>query len=301
MHLTHRIGLIHYPSGIRTHLGIVLLLICTAGFAVLTGCSSSPPKQSDHISLGDAVAEAAKKPDEQKKIAADKYKDSDDDKIVTEDSEGEDESLLTTMGMGFLEDDNDAASSDGSLDEGPLVTHFGVVLGGGTINGDETAGFSIFGIEIAKHFTAERVRFEAYGLCGTSNLHENSSLAAGLKNEFQLSLSLGGRYYFTPPHTFMGVYTLGGYRGGILFWDYKNPIETFQDGETVTVESDRLFFNELYLGLGSSFWQSNRIQMGVNFSAGYRFYGDYTFKDFENNLFDSEPFLQMMLEIMFAP
>jgi hypothetical protein len=269
--------------------------------AWVVGCSGNPPKQKDHIKLSDAVSEASKDPEDQKKVAADTYKDTGDDEILSDESDEEDESLLTGMGMGFLADGDDAAHPDDSLDEGPLVSHFGLVLGGGTINGDETDGFSIFGIEIAKHFYADRVRFEAYGLGGTANLHENSALAEGLKREYQLSLGLGGRYYFNPPHTFMGVYALGGYRGGILSWTYTNPIQTYQAGESRTVESDRLFFNELYLGLGSSFWQSGRIQMGLNFSAGYRFYSDYTFNDFENDLFTDEPFLQLMMEVMFAP
>lgn len=277
----------------------VLVIAVAAAFLLWNaGCSSSPPNRTEHITLDDAVNEASKSPEDQKKLAVKKYKDAEDSE--TPESEDDGGSLLTTIGMGFLDDDDSAASPEDVTDDGPLLTHYGIVLGGGTINGDETDGFSILGIQIANHFLADRVRAEIHGLFGTTNLHEKSAIAQGLKNEYQLSLGVGGRYYFTPSHTLMGLFALGGFRGGVLIWNYHNAIQTFQAGETVTVTSDQLLFNEVYLGLGTTFWQARRVQMGISFSGGYRYYSDYTFKDFENDLFGSEPFLQLMLEVMLA-
>ncbi|HEY2954697.1 MAG TPA: hypothetical protein VGK89_05570, partial [Candidatus Eisenbacteria bacterium] len=131
------------------------------------------------------------------------------------------------------------------------------------------------------------------------NLTATSVAGQGLKDEVELAADLSVRYYLTPPHTFMGVYPLGGFRFGTLFWSYRKPVNVIADGGPKTIEDDYLNYFGFYGGLGVSLIQARHFSTGLNLTGGFRTYEDNTFEGFRNTLFPTTGYTQVSFEAIY--
>ena len=114
---------------------------------------------------------------------------------------------------------------------------------------------------------------------------------------FELALDLSGRFYLTPPHTFLGVYPLVGMRFGTLFWSYRTPVNVIADGGPKTIQDDWLNYFAMYGGLGVSLVQTRNFSTGANLTGGFRDYDDNTFEGFHNTLFPTTGYSQLTFEM----
>ena len=288
----------------------MLLILCS-------GCGTTNHERRG-ISLGGVVEEASKEPDEQSVVAPDTtpvsvepvvFEDDADFEnqrpvlpqgIVAVDKEGQPAAPLDTVlvpsGTEQPPQDQPIKTSSGEEEDGWF---FGALFGGGGLTGDAVKGFWIGGISVGTTQKDGRIRWEAQGLVGSADMKADS-LARGLKNEFTLGFGLAGYYHLTPPHTFMGLYALGGLRTSLLRWDYENPVEVETDVGTETIGSDYLGYFELYAGLGVSLAQGKRARLGINASGGVRLYNNSTHEGFDNDLFHNEALFQVMLDVVFG-
>ena len=176
----------------------------------------------------------------------------------------------------------------------------GLLLGGGSLAGGNVSGFGFLGLKGGGAFEGGRVRVEIQGLSGSANLREESDASASIKDEFSLGWGFAAQYLLTEPKTFMGLYIHLGFRESYLFWDYAKPFKVKEDGDEKTVDQDILKYTELYAGLGVSLARFKYGQIGVNGSGGFRYYSDTTDEGLENDLFGSQAFVQVMLDVVFG-
>jgi hypothetical protein len=189
-----------------------------------------------------------------------------------------------------------ASSGHGGGGGDPTHLVLGVIAGGGSLGGQEFEGFGFGGLAIGA-FVSNRIRFDIGGMFLSPNLSATSVAGQGLKDEFELAADLSGRYYLTPPHTFLGVYPLIGMRVGTLFWGYRAPVNVIADGQTKTITDDWLNYWSMYGGLGVSLVQTRNFLTGVHLTGGFREYDESTFEGFHNTLFPTTGYSQLTFEM----
>lgn len=288
---------IHTLIGCSSRISRFVLCVLVLFALVFTnGCSSSPPERRG-IKLSEASAEASKQPEEQKPLAPKKAKGEQTVVVIVEDEEDYDDPDFA-LGVAEVVEAEDEEAPFEPAPGGPNKVRptFGLALGGGSLRGDQIDGFGIFSVVVGADFYEERFRVSAGGLYLTTNRTEDNKLSSGLVDEFELALDLSGRFFFTPSHTFMGLYAVLGLRIGYLFWDYKNPIVVNQLVTTETIKSDRIGYGAPFVGIGVNLAQIDPIQIGANLTAGYKAYSSVTREGFDNDIFDDEPMIQLIFD-----
>ena len=172
------------------------------------------------------------------------------------------------------------------------------MAGGGSFGGQEFEGFGFGGIHFGA-YVEDRARIDFGLMVLGPNLSATSLAGQGLKDEIELAAELSARWYLTPPHTFLGVYPLAGFRVGTLFWNFRSPVQVIADGTTKTLEDDYLNYYGLFGGLGVSLVQTRHFSTGLNLTGGFRAYDEKTFEGFRNNLFPTTGYTQLEYEITF--
>jgi hypothetical protein len=188
---------------------------------------------------------------------------------------------------------------DDAVPEYVYKTHFGLCAGGGTL-GPEHDGFGLFGLKVGRYYPRLRLWSDIGLLYMPMNPSETSETVAGTNNEWELALDLSGRYYFTPSHTLLGLYADAGLRHGILFWRYTGigRIKDNEDGKVI--HADAVGTVHLYAGLGVSFLQTKRLHLSGTFTGGIKFFYSNTLRQFENDLFDPQGFVQFFINLTFV-
>lgn len=285
---------------------VAILIFCVS---VVISCSS--PTKRRGVKLSEATEEAKKPPAEQTPIRererSDKIRgedDPDDETEVNVDMAYVDEPeppLMSGESMYMTGADDELASPEMVNDFDELGSfHFGLILGGGTIAGDNYDGFGMFAVEGGTFNRSLKTYFSLALVGMTVNLTETSPLVDAVKDEWEGAFDISARYYVTPSHTFTGLYGLGGVRFGYLFWRYANPIEVETDVGVETISSDHIGFFAPYVGVGTSLVQVSWFRFGVNASVGVNLYSGVTNEGFDNDIFSSDPFFQVMVPVAFG-
>ena len=135
-------------------------------------------------------------------------------------------------------------------------------------------------------FPAKRVRVDIGLYAGHGRRGSQPNVQEGIRSINEVGLELNGRFYFTPAHTLMGAYVLGGLRWGILDWNYSKDIAApDEDGKIQMISGDQVEQVTYFIGLGTSLLQTKAVHLGVSATAGIRVFDPTTFEDFENDLF----------------
>ena len=203
----------------------------------------------------------------------------------------EDDDSSRAVGGGFLRQDTEAKEYEYKL-------NFGFRGGGGTL-GPEHDGFGLFGLIGGRYYPRMRMWGDIGLLYMPMNLSETSETVAGTSNEWELALELSGRYYFTPSHTFMGLHVDGGLRHGILFWRYAGIGRANGDSEEEVIHADAVGTVHIYAGLGISFMQTERLHLSSTLAVGLKFFYGNTLRQFENDLFEPQGFVQLFIDLTF--
>lgn len=270
---------------------LAVVLLCTLSAFFLTSCATN----SRGIKLSEAAEQAKKKPEEQKTLqepdTSEPLEPFEPDPVLSSLTTAEDDSLE----LAELErSDRDA---EPPLEEGaPALSHGGLIVGVGTLTGDSFDGFGLFGFQFGG-LDVDGTQLDATVLFIPTNLIPESDLVGALKDEFEVAIGVSGRRYLTPSHTFMGLYGMLGLRFGALNWHYVNPIAVETDEGTDIIHSDWVGYLAPYAGVGVSLAQTSRFRFGVNASVGVKLYHWNTMRGFENDLFGTGAFFQIMVPV----
>jgi len=184
------------------------------------------------------------------------------------------------------------------MSENVYKTHFGLCSGGGTL-GAEHDGFGLFGLKVGRYYPGLRLWSDIGLLYMPMNPSETSETVAGTSNEWELALDLSGRYYFTPSHTLMGLHADAGLRHGILFWRYTGIGRMKDDEGGTVIHADAVGTVHIYAGLGISILQTERLHLSGTLTGGIKFFYTKTLRQFENDLFDPQGFIQLFIDLTF--
>ncbi len=264
--------------------GLLSLVVLASGCAIFGG---SPPERSGgDATLTQAAREAGKDSTEKRK----RLDVGDQGPIVRKGSE-------TSVTVTEDEYESSSPPAVGSPSTPEHLT-LGLVGGGGTLGGHVFEGFGLGGVDIGG-FVTPRWRVDLGLLVLTPNFTAASVAGQGLEDEFELGADFSGRFYLTPSHTFLGVYSLAGLRVGTLFWSYRRPVDVITDGGPKTIEDDHLNTYSLYSGLGVSLVQARHFHSGLNLTGGVRLYDPKTFEGFRNDLFPTTGYTQLAFDVTY--
>jgi len=189
----------------RCYMNMMLLII--TGFTFSACEPFSFPKKG--LKLSDAVEQAKEEPDKQEVLKPKKELDewdfqrSDVEMTVPQTALNFDDDYAYVDTSNVINGEREVIAIEG--------WRLGAVVGGGTMEKQFDA-FGIFGLQLL---------FPSHPVCvnvGLQYIHTNfideSSLSTGLENEMEIALDISGRYYFTPAHTFVGIFAQAGIRLG---------------------------------------------------------------------------------------
>ena len=287
--------------GIHTSRIAASIIIVGIGLALASGCSFMPKKKPPKgIDLSEAAEEAKKAPEDQEPLKP-KYEPPpeptplDPDTLVVGEYELAPMPVAETDSLAPLEPElvGDEPESDRRFHGGPIA-------GGGFYSGNDFDGFWMIGAHFGSHKTNGRFHSGINLWLGSPNLSDQSEVVESFEDELELGLDIDFRYYFTPRHTFTGIYATGGVRAGILAWRYTNGIQIEEDDGVRTVSSDWIDFYGIYAGIGFSLVQTELFKLGVNLTGGGRVFSNSTYEGLSNDIIGNHGFVQLMFPIIFG-
>lgn len=218
----------------------VLQVLAIIGFfALACGCSSGSSKKRSKLS--EAAAEAEKEPAQREtQKRKEKKKDEDTPTLYVPEEEDDDDGGFDDVMVGVVLTDDPEPQPVAQQDSGVDFLHFGLLIGGGTLAGSDYDGFALIGLQFGVYNPKLRVGADIAVLGMPMNITEAAAGVGGLTNEGEFAVELSVRRYLTPDRSDLGVYITGGFRFGVLIWDYENPIEVDVGGTTETIQSDFL-------------------------------------------------------------
>lgn len=292
-------------------LGLMMLLI----MALLPGCSSSGANRRGKLS--DAVGKASDKHQGDRKAEtkpAPNRETEDDGETETVPAKPAGKASVKTAsppdsGVAANRpnvEEATPAGKDTSMDSiFARPSWFSLSFGKALTTQDGFAGLNQFNFMFGG-YSSQRGRVEAVIGVGWAPVDEGSELRNSLEdNVIILSIGVAGKYYFTPRHTFLGNYFLGGLSLNLMLWKYKNPIEAdvYDDYGNVTgteeIDSDHIGGLDIYLGIGFNLAQTRRFQLGVEAVPGILLWGIQTHEGFDNDVFKAAAYAKLKVVVNF--
>ncbi len=272
--------------------GICRLLVLVMGLAILaslTGCASGGSRRS-RGKLSDATAEAAGK-DKESELVQNRapteneiYPSQSYEEIYKSNSQENELSQPSSPPVNIIVTDSDNSGSNEEdvfgLQSGPSI-----LLSQSNLAGDAIRGFTSFTIMYGG-FPADRIRLDLGLYYGHGRRGSQQNIQEGIDSIDEVGVEVNGRYYFTPDHTLVGIFVLGGFRWGLMRWSYTNDIEwPNEDGGIDRISNDMVEMWTYFIGLGTSLLQTKVLHLGACATAGVRVSNDLTFEDFDNDVF----------------
>ncbi|MGH2570263.1 MAG: hypothetical protein ACRDGR_03490 [bacterium] len=280
----------------------LLLALLPSGCAVLF---PDPPAEPPRGSLSDAAEEAAKPPAEQTPVEPAPGTNRGGSSTQTQSDDGADEIVVVPA---QLDSGKPIATTSASLMDLTATLpaedyerfQAGPVAGIGFEAGGVFERIDVFGLEFG--FVADgRSRINIEGLYSKPRLDPARGLDASITNVEELAADFSGRFYLTPPHTFMGVYLGGGYRVGRMSWDWRNPIRVPNEaGGFDEFGNDAIVTHSFHVDLGMSPMQLAHFHVGGHLVYGLKLYTNTTTENFDNDLFQDVGFGQVLFDIVYV-
>ncbi|MCK6618945.1 MAG: hypothetical protein HUU32_13010 [Calditrichaceae bacterium] len=155
-------------------------------------------------------------------------------------------------------------------------------------------------------YISQRWRGEIVIGVGWAPVEEGSELRNSLEdNVIILSIGAASKYYFTPQHTFLGNYFLGGLNLNLMLWQYKNSIEAdvYDENGNVTgteeIDFDGIGGLEIYLGMGFNLAQTRHFQLGLEVVPGIFLWSWQTTEGFDNDVFKPATYIKLKVVVNF--
>lgn len=116
---------------------------------------------------------------------------------------------------------------------------------------------------------------------------------------------MGGnaRFFFGPPSQGIRPYSMLGFTLGAVTWDYAEPVlvdvydhHGYWVG-TDEVEQDRLWTGSVFAGGGLTLIRAETLELGINGRLGLQVYDDETRAGLRNDLFDTDTYAMLGVEV----
>jgi hypothetical protein len=275
-----------------------------------SGCGalfSDEPAEPTRGSLGDAAEEAAKPPAQQKPVEPPAEANGRGSQQEMEPAEtGGDEVVvvpaqLDSSGAPLATPPAVVADSSAILpadDDGRF--HAGPVAGLGFEAGGVFERIDVFGVALGISFEDESMG-NLQVLYSRPRLDPARGLDASISKIEEVALDLSVRGYLTASHTFAGVYVGGGYRIGLMLWDWRNPIQVPNDaGGFDEIGNDSIVTHSFHVDLGVSPVQLAHFHVGCHGVYGLKLYANSTLQNFQNDLFQNVGFGQILFDVAYV-
>jgi hypothetical protein len=190
--------------------------------------------------------------------------------------------------------------------EGKKNTWLTIGAGTGVLREEDFYGLNHFNLALGTFIEKKHYLELLAGLSGAP-IQETSLLSESLDNGVVVfQLGLGYKYFFTPPHTFLGIYFCAGLGYAYMRWSYKNPFQAMAYDEygdelgMETISSDGVSGFEMYTGLGLNVVQTEKFQLGGEVLPGFIAWGGETSEGFDNDVFDTFYYTKLKIFIRFG-
>jgi hypothetical protein len=190
--------------------------------------------------------------------------------------------------------------------EGKKNTWLTIGAGTGVLREEDLYGLNHFNLALGTFIEKKHYLELLAGLSGAP-IQETSLLSESLDNGVVVfQLGLGYKYFFTPPHTFLGIYFCAGLGYAYMRWSYKNPFQAMAYDEygdelgMETISSDGVSGFEMYTGLGLNVVQTEKFQLGGEVLPGFIAWGGETSEGFDNDVFDTFYYTKLKIFIRFG-
>ena len=283
---------------ISPHVFSVIACLVTVVFSgpMLGGCAG--PRRTGGSSLSEAAEESKKEPEEEKKTlrtGTPVYKPSPPPRSVYVAVETE-----TSNRDDRRRDRRESTAYDPKKPKRATWFYTGGAVAGSYFDDyglKESRSLSIFE-GLAFRETKSRLRGEVEFSYSETGFSE--SLTQGFTNGKKYTLGWTLKNYLTADHTFAGVYTLFGIRGGLMRWTYKNPLSLEDEfGDVFEAANDWIWTWSPYAGIGFGLVQTRLTHLGLSLRGGLQLASAYTNVGLRNDVFEPSFYGQFRLEVSF--
>jgi len=276
--------------------GVIVLSVLIGSSLLLQNCAGTDKHRKGKLS--DAMEESSDKHKGERKVGTEPEPD-----YEPEEEDYFEEDLVEHRELSAT----DSLLVDSSATEiGPKHDWLTIAAGTGLLKEEDYFGLIHFNLAYGgflgrKHFVELAAGFNWAPLQETSLLSE--SLDDGV---LLLQISLGYKYYLTPPHTFMGLYLCAGLGYTYMHWTYKNPFQAMTYDEygdelgMETISADGLSGFEMYTGAGLNIVQTDGFQLGVEVLPGMILWSGETSEGFDNDIFETFYYTKLKFFLRFG-
>jgi len=274
-------------AGLQKYTRTIHLLVAVGLLLLLGACASGGGSSRGQVSdVAARAGENDQEEDDDEGRGSGRTRSKDDHRSGDSYSEIESDgdSFEESMAQVRYSDDYDDSSSDEFQGESPnaILWLSRANLGGNTISYMNTATL-LYSDFRGSHLRTHVGLYYGRGRNGSSHLIQD-----GVDSIYEVGVDFGGRVYFTPRHTLVGLYFQFGLRYGSLNWSYAEGAELNGDGVSMFTP---------YVGAGSSFLQIDSLHLGGSVTYGSRISGSDTQAEYENDLFVDVGELRLNLEM----
>lgn len=269
------------------HLHCCLLALLALLLIGLAGCASIGSRPS-RGKVSEATRRAAQKENETEEERRSRTK---NEVFTTGEDDEEDESGGTFLsGMLFSSggsEEPDARTPAQETDE--EVAHLQRIVFG-EVSHSSLAGDAIDGLDVYTVMWSAYVHSRSQGQVGLYYARgepgSQQYVRDGIDRIYEVGAELGFRFYLREHDAQVSPYGIAGFHGGLLLWDYSNPVEIPQeDGSTNSISGDSVLVGTPYLGIGTSLIRSRMARVGLSATVGIRSPKEGTLRGFDNDLF----------------
>jgi hypothetical protein len=284
---------------------LIKLLLVVLFVLLVTGCATTSGGRS-RGSLSNAMDKASDENEGDRTVQT-TYNDDDDDSsswlfdlLFGSNGEVDDEEDAVPPQPASRTYNHNAAEASTAKPAEPAEFFLQMSMGSGPMYNQDLYGHMHFNIGFGSVYSANReVVFT--GQFSHSNVQQTSQLSHSLSGGldfFGFDFTL--RNYTTKEYTFIGHYLM--YGGGVswIHWNYKNPIYATNGLTTEKITSDYLGGINAFVGTGFQLFQTAPVRCNLEVVPGIYFWGLQTAEDFDNDIFDPMPYLNLRLSFNFG-
>ncbi len=197
------------------------------------------------------------------------------------------------------------ASADWRVRERKQWSYAGLRIAGGLTYSSHYGSVTGVSFVWASHYDRQR-RAALHAGAALLSAREDSDLPGSIRDLFQLHLGYQHRFYFTPDHTFAGIFVPVDFEVKSVFWKYRNDVFSQVYNErgdylyTDSISSDGLWGVSLGSGIGLSLIQTRWLRLTGEASCGATLYGFRTHEGFSNDVFAADLLAKITVEIVFG-
>lgn len=153
-------------------------------------------------------------------------------------------------------------------------------ISAGTFAGDDFSNYSNTGLAFGYDIDSKQSLELDFALAKVET-NGNGAMTSLFRDDPQILMAaINYRYFFTPRHSFPGIYLLTGLAYNGLYWDYKEGVN---DSKGTRIISDDINGTEISAGLGMTFFSIKNMDFRFEIIPSIVLWDDKTDKKLDHN------------------